>query len=300
MIELSELLARMPLVPYIRQSDFAIRGPGWTQRERRLLDYLIIYVQEGVLLVTTEEGPERFEAGSLCLLQPNTWHTLEGLTATITPFAHLDLFYHPRREESFATIGQTDLSPYGDLLQPRLDELDGIGRIPVRIEPDNPVHFRDALLRMVNHWQSDSPLSRLEAQHEAMELALALLRKYGAALKRSTDSPASLNWITSYFSFRLAEPLSIGEMARRAHLSPSRFSALFKAKFGMPPHRYLRQLRIRHGETLLRTTSLQLSAIAEYCGFADLHHFSKVFRAEYGMSPGRYRAAAENESRPGE
>ena len=35
-----------PVVPYIREADFAIRKP-WYTPPRRLLDYLLLYVQEG-------------------------------------------------------------------------------------------------------------------------------------------------------------------------------------------------------------------------------------------------------------
>ncbi|NOU88757.1 AraC family transcriptional regulator [Paenibacillus sp. LMG 31460] len=44
-----------------------------------------------------------------------------------------------------------------------------------------------------------------------------------------------MNWITSYFYNHLSESLSLDEMAKRARLSSSRFSALFKEKFGVSP-----------------------------------------------------------------
>ncbi|NGP46378.1 hypothetical protein G4V62_16015 [Bacillaceae bacterium SIJ1] len=42
----TEVVKRNPVTPYVRECDFAIRNP-WSMSERRLLDYLLIYVREG-------------------------------------------------------------------------------------------------------------------------------------------------------------------------------------------------------------------------------------------------------------
>lgn len=53
-------------------------------------------------------------------------HTLEGVTNTVTPFAHLDIFYSPSRDETFVTRpGDTDLSEHRQLAQPRFVRFSG-------------------------------------------------------------------------------------------------------------------------------------------------------------------------------
>lgn len=288
MSTLEQLIAHQPVVPYIRNSDFAIRLP-WHMPIRRLLDYLLIYVQEGSCLIHVDGVQHTFESGQFCLIQPNSVHTLQGTTNTITPYAHLDIFYNPLRELSFPTgAGQLDLSAYQTLMQPRLNDLQGL-HVPVRLNPAHPIQFRDTLLRMVQCWLDRDSLSQLEAQCLASELVLAILKQYAPTSRQSTSNTQTLNWITSFMSFHLSEPLTIAEMARRANLSPSRFSAVFRQTFGVPPHQYLLQLRLQHSEELLRTTTLTLSEIAVYCGFADVHHFSKVFKQARGIPPGEFR-----------
>lgn len=288
--QLGALLARQPLVPYIRESDFAVRRP-WKMPARRLLDYLLLYIQEGECRIEADGTEYVCAGGEFCLIQPGSLLLLEGVTSTITPFAHLDLFYNPLREQSFPTrAGQVDLTEYKELMQPRLNDLEDV-RVPVRFTPAQPVRFRDTMLRMIASWQRSDPLSRLEAQHDATELILTVLREHGGQEKQAASAEPTLNWITSYFSFNLSEPLSVEQMAGRAHLSPSRFSAVFKERFGVPPHKYLLQLRIQHAGELLKTTGLGLQDIAAYCGFADIHHFSKAFKRSTGLSPGAYREA---------
>jgi hypothetical protein len=51
------------------------------------------------------------------------------------------------------------------------------------------------------------------------------------------------------------------------------------------------RLRIEHARELLRTTDLPQRDIAQYCGFADVHHFSKAFKRLTRLPPGAHRTA---------
>jgi AraC-like DNA-binding protein len=277
-----------PVVPYIREADFAIRKP-WYTPPRRLLDYLLLYVQEGECEVDVEGEQLLLTDGDLCLIQPATLHTLRGRTDTITPYLHLDIFFNPRREEGFPTRGgQVSLSSLAHLLQPRLGDLDWLD-VPVRLSPINPVQFRSALLKAVEAWQSSDILSRLEADHLATTLVLSLFQQYGRLPSAAHRRSHSLSWVPAYLSFNVGEPLTVAQMARRANLSPSRFSTVFRQHFGLSPHQYLLRLRIEHARSMLTTTDLPLRDIAAACGFADEHHFSKAFKRSVGMPPGAYR-----------
>jgi AraC-like DNA-binding protein len=279
-----------PVVPYIREADFAIRKP-WYTPPRRLLDYLLLYVQEGECEVVVEDKQHSLHGGDFCLIQPNTLHSLRGLTETITPYVHLDIFYNPRRDEGFPTRGgQVSLTSHSHLLQPRLCDLDWID-VPVRLEPAHSVQFRSTLLRMVEEWQDGDVISRLESNHLAMTLLLSIFKQYGQSSAVTSRQAHSLNWVSSYLSFHIGEPLSVADMARRANLSPSRFGVVFRQHFGLSPHQYFLRLRLEHAQELLRTTDLPLRAIAVSCGFADVHHFSKAFKRFTRLPPGAYRRA---------
>jgi AraC-like DNA-binding protein len=274
-----------PIVPFIRQAEFAVRKPWPASPARRLLDYLIKFVQEGHCVVRVSDVEYHLDSGDFLLVQPNEIVTLEGTTNTITPYAHLDIFYNPLREQSFPTMpGQVDISAFGHLLQPRLNDCSGI-YIPVKFVPSQPARFREILLKMVGEWQSRGVLSQLEAQLLATELVLMLLKDFGNLETLALPAPYALNWVTSYLSFHLSERISVADMAERANLSVSRFSALFRQQFGCPPHRYLLHLRIHHAQHLLASEEYTLRQIAEYSGFADVPHFSKAFKKVTGRSP---------------
>lgn len=283
-----------PVLPFIRESDYAVREP-WSIAERRLLDYLLVFVEDGECTLAVEGVPHRLTRGDFALVQPRERHSFEALVPTTTPYAHFDVFYNPRREEGFPTRpGQLSLHDYEALIQPRLNDLPGV-RIPTRFQPRQGARFRAAMLRMVGLWQSRSLADRLEAQALATELVVHLLRDFAPQLaeRRGVER---FGWVTSYLSMRLAEPVSVADMARRAGLSPSHFAAQFRRSFGVAPHQFLLRLRVEHAQSLLATSDAPLIEVAALCGFGDAPHFAKAFKRETGSTPSAYRAARSEQA----
>ncbi|WP_102711663.1 helix-turn-helix domain-containing protein [Paenibacillus castaneae] len=287
-MQLSDYILRHPIVPYIRESDFAARMP-WVMPVRRLLDYLLVYVQEGTCHFWVEEEKIVLERGDFCFIQPNTLNMLKGITNTVTPFVHMDIFYNPDRELSFPTrAGQIDISSYSNLLQPRLDELLEV-TIPIKLPSAITQKIRDPFLTAVEYWQYHSPVMQLRAQASMTKVIIDIMEYYIEDKPAMRTSATTLNWITSYFSYHMNEPISVKDMAARACLSISRFNDLFKRQYGKTPHQYLVDMRVNHACELLQQEDLSQEHIASYCGFSDVHHFSRVFKSKKGVSPGRYR-----------
>jgi AraC-like DNA-binding protein len=278
-----------PVVPFIREADLAVRPP-WRTPNRRLLDYLLVGVEAGVVTLTVEGTAHELAAGDFALIQPRELHSFDARVSTTTPYVHLDVFYNARRGESFAIPGgRIDLTGYEHLIQPRLNDLPGI-HIPTRFRPSDAERFREAFLRAVTLTQSADPADMLEAQAKATELIALLLRDFTAPAREARPS-SSMHWVTSYMSLRLGEQLTVDDLATRAHLSPSRFAAVFRRQFGTSPHAYLTSLRVEHASSLLATTDATQAEIARLCGFADVPHFSKTFRRATGSTPGGYRSS---------
>jgi AraC-like DNA-binding protein len=248
-----------------------------------------MYVQEGKMVAHVEERYYQFRAGDFCLIQPGELHTLEGPAHTITPYVHLDFFYNAARERSFVVrSGQVDIAGFEGLLQPRLEAVTGVN-VPTRFVPIHPAQFRDTMLKAIGIWQRRDFLGQLEAQYLATGLLLSMLRGYSRGSSESSEEPEFLNWITSYMSLHLSETLSVSDMAARAGLSASRFSQVFRNRFGRPPHQFLVHLRIQRAQDLLHHTSLTMREISAQCGFSDVHHFAKTFKRLSGQTPGSYR-----------
>ena len=92
----------------------------------------------------------------------------------------------------------------------------------------------------------------------------------------------------------LDEPLSLGEIARRANLSVRQLERLFKQRLGCPPSRYYLELRLHHARLLLMRGASSILAIALAAGFASASHFSRRYREHFGHSPREERGFASS------
>ena len=93
------------------------------------------------------------------------------------------------------------------------------------------------------------------------------------------------NFLTAHYK----EPFCLDAAAAECNLSRRRFNDLFKTAFGQTPNRYVINRKIRYAEGLLKSSYLNVSDIAELCGFSDIYYFSRVFKTETGFSPSEYR-----------
>jgi AraC-like DNA-binding protein len=90
---------------------------------------------------------------------------------------------------------------------------------------------------------------------------------------------------------RYFEPLTVGDMARAAGLSPAHFSREFRATFGESPHQYLLTRRLERAAARLRNTDHSITEICFAVGLGSLGSFTTSFTRIYGQSPQRYRDA---------
>ena len=88
--------------------------------------------------------------------------------------------------------------------------------------------------------------------------------------------------------------LSLAEFAQSVNLSVWRLCHIFKSDVGMPPIRYLRQLRMQRAKDLLESSFLSVKEIAFRVGLNDESHFVRDFKSTYGYSPALYRSRFRN------
>jgi AraC-like DNA-binding protein len=90
----------------------------------------------------------------------------------------------------------------------------------------------------------------------------------------------TLEWIQTHPG---AEPDGAA-LASLAHLSPSRFTHLFRQQTGLSLSRYLLWARLLDAVAAVARGDNMTSA-AHQAGFADLAHMSRTFRGTFGVVP---------------
>lgn len=186
----------------------------------------------------------------------------------------------------------------------------------------------DPLQALVRPWPQlfpgvrSLPLATTASGSEVMQLLTDVLRDHGAAdattrllaensferallladrsrpeiagWRRDERVAQALAWLAAHFR----ESVQFPALAARLHLSPSRFSHLFRDQTGETPEGHLERLRLREAARLLLTTNLRIREVATASGFMDAFYFSARFRKHYGQSPRAYRQSPTRMERP--
>jgi len=115
-----------------------------------------------------------------------------------------------------------------------------------------------------------------------------LLRAAARMLTRKHDAPgipARLLDLKHHIELSYRMPLTLEELARRAHLSVPHLCAEFKRCFKTPVIDYVIRLRLHEAADLLYDRNLNITEIARRVGYDDIYYFSRLFRKHFGMSP---------------
>jgi transcriptional regulator GlxA family with amidase domain len=104
--------------------------------------------------------------------------------------------------------------------------------------------------------------------------------------------------LVAWMQAHLDQPMSVADLAGRAHMSTRTFARRFAAATGTTPHSWLTRQRVLLSQQLLEHHDLNVDEIARRTGFgtADLlrHHFT----AQVGTTPYAYRRTFNHDARP--
>ena len=85
------------------------------------------------------------------------------------------------------------------------------------------------------------------------------------------------------------ETITLAALAREFHISSFHLAHAFKAAYGYAPLQYITRRRIGEAQTLLITTDLSITRIAEMVGYDTQSYFNLQFTKNVGMQPNKFR-----------
>lgn len=139
-------------------------------------------------------------------------------------------------------------------------------------------------------------LSRFQARtfrdryHETellVRLLIALYREQVADAR--TSDPIEFGY--HYLHNRFREPTNLKLVAEKCGISREHFVREFTRRYGQSPGVMLRQLRLEHARTMLKSMAVPIEDVALASGFANADTFFRAYRRAFGVSPGRARLA---------
>ena len=141
--------------------------------------------------------------------------------------------------------------------------------------------------------------SRLLAQAAGCEILAELCRLVGSpfASARGGLAPWAKRRSLELMQARLAEDISLDELAAEARLSAFHFARMFKQSVGVPPLVYLTRLRMEKICELLAMTDLTVTEIAQEVGYSSNQVLARVFMKHQLLNPTEYRRAVREPRR---
>jgi transcriptional regulator GlxA family with amidase domain len=88
---------------------------------------------------------------------------------------------------------------------------------------------------------------------------------------------------------RLADPVSLEDMAAHARMSVRTFTRKFREETGLSPRQWLLRRRVAHAQLLLESTDLGVETVARRSGLGSATALRQHLQATIGVAPSAYR-----------
>jgi AraC-like DNA-binding protein len=233
-------------------------------------DLQLVLLYTGEMDVTIDDQLLHVEPGHVILLKPG----------------HEEFFTFSKTEETWHRWIAVHVSPLSKIT------LDALYRMPVCLPLTEEMNrITELILNMQSHRSADDPVIR--------SLGLAALHLFptdSATMRGQREKhPAvyqAISWIRDHF----AEEIRLRDMAFHAGLSPEHLLRLFKQHENTTPIQYVWRYRVERAIEMLSHTGLNITEIAQRCGFKTSHHFARMIKQETGRTPSGIRETSWNGS----
>ena len=106
-----------------------------------------------------------------------------------------------------------------------------------------------------------------------------------ASAPAPTSNEVTLAPAINHIEMSFREKISVDDVAALCHVSPFRFSKLFKATYGIAFREYVLRYRLREARRMLESPAAVVTDVCYAVGFNDNSYFSRMFRKYFGTAP---------------
>lgn len=134
-------------------------------------------------------------------------------------------------------------------------------------------------------------IAQLHGIHTAA-MAYALLCAVGKADEMARPLPPLVAEAVAAIRQNYMALYGVEELSEQLGVTKSHLVRVFKQEIGIPPGKYMTNVRIEAVKALLLSDEYNLDMIAGLTGFSGANYLCRVFKREVGLSPAAWRAAA--------
>jgi AraC-like DNA-binding protein len=238
------------------------------------------HIHEGFAIGVIERGALTFSyrgekvvapSGHINLVIPGEAH--DGNAASSMGWSYRMFYLEPTLMEqaAYQISGSVQETPFFKAGSIQDDYLAGLIRnLHLLLErPNIPLIEQESLLLTM--------LTEFILRHADERLSMKNVGKENQAVNRARE----------YIEDTYTQNISIKNLSNLCNLSPFHLIRVFRACVGVPPHVYLKQVRIKRAKELV-AKGFSIAFIAHEIGFTDQSHFSKQFKQITGITPSKY------------
>lgn len=189
-------------------------------------------------------------------------------------------------------------SPGGEWSDPQYPKLFKSGSSISRCIPDTAPASRvigQLLNEIFDECSGHEPSYELMVKAKLMTILANMARHFNSELSSETELIASKKHLErmeqsmKYILSHLGDELTLNELAQRACMSRSYYSAIFKELNGVSVWDYIISQRVDIAKYKLETGDAPITQICEESGFSSIGNFNRAFKKLTGKTPREYR-----------
>lgn len=262
-------------------SIYAVHGGGQRGYPTSLNDcYMAAYIAHGSGIFKINNNNVLISENDIFLLRPNTAYRFipqQGLRRIDVYFCYFNFDIINSAYESF----KEQFPEFADLS-------DGKCAYIQSIDTDNK-EIRDVLIRMIDEQLSVLPCSYdVLAGYLPILIAKMLRNIKTRDFKRIYSKDRTVDEAIRYINNHMYGKVSLEEISKHLHISPSFVCRQFKKHTGMTTSQFINFLRVNKIKDILKNTDKPLKAIPEMFN-CNIDYLKKVFKREAGMTMQEYR-----------
>ena len=247
----------------------------------------ISYIKSGRGVYRIGEREVEIHQGDIYLFSTNEVHCITEIHDN-SPMVLLNIHFVPR----------FIWSPSGNALDRRFLRifLDRGENFFNRLDRNNPTTAKvaDLILQMQEEADSRSEAYELMLKTYLLNILVLLIRNYNYVSKSAADTFRSEKLILMestlrYIDENITAALTLEELAKKAGMSRTYFSSVFKSLNGLTPWEYIGLKRIERAKRLLLTSDKSVLEISLDCGFNSISQFNRQFKHITGRTPLEYK-----------
>lgn len=280
------------LCPYVRLALDSRISPPWELKERVILDYELLFVKSGTILVTID-GIERIcTAGDIILFRPGEPHQIKIIGESIfhQPHIHFDFQYTASSKNVFISFKNIDELTSEEKSLMRCNQMEEFAfHFPHFIKLSHLAEFESLLYQIIDLYTYRRPYYEVEIKAKMLELLYFMATNMEDDPKQQQfPNYRKFLEMKDYLTEHYQQNLSLDELSKRFAISKFYLVRQFKALFHQSPIQYHHSVKLEKAKQLLLYGNQSISVIADSLGFDNVYDFSRFFKRYTGVSPSCY------------